>query len=303
VKEIHTSVLFRKLHLKGKSNYFWSSIIGNSRAILEVGLNRKANCSIRRWKHSLTNLAKNSNGCIKQDARFLASRMCDNSLIERNLVSADDGELLYAGLQCLPEMDHKIITIVFWDIQGFSALCYSLEITPALLILFLKEFFEAATKAILEQGGVVDKFLGDGVMALFGTHSNLNPEVENSAIRAAIAALNFRKQFEIMELKWKKIWQGFIPYQVNIGLKCGINTGCATVGNLGTNEYRYLTAFGLSVNLANRLARLARSNEILVSATTKSKIFEKFELLEKGIVGDMKNIPGRFEVFSVVREK
>jgi class 3 adenylate cyclase len=249
------------------------------------------------------NLAKNSIGCIKQDARLLASGMQDNSLIEYGLDPVDDGKLSYACIQGIPEMDHKIITIVFWDIQGFSALCYSLEITPTLLILFLKEFFEAATKAILEKGGVVDKFMGDGVMALFGTHSNLDLEVENSAIRAASAALNFRKQFEIMELKWKKIWQGFIPYQINIGLKCGINTGCAAVGNIGTNEYRYLTAFGLSVNLANRLARLARSNEILVSATTKSKIFEKFELLEKGIMDDMKNIPGRFEVFSVIREK
>jgi len=248
------------------------------------------------------NLAKNSIGCNIQDARFLASGMHDNSLIECSLDPVDDGKLSYPGIQGLPKMDHKIITIVFWDIQGFSTLCYSLELTPALLILFLKEFFEAATRAILEQRGVVDKFLGDGVMALFDTHSNLDPEVENSAIRAASAALNLRKQFEIMELKWKKIWQGFTPYQINIGLKCGINTGCASVGSLGTIEYRYLTAFGLSVNLANRLAHLARRNEILVSATTKSKIFKKFELLERGIVDDMKNIPGRFEVFSVVRE-
>jgi class 3 adenylate cyclase len=289
--------------LNEKLNYFWSSVTRNPRAVLEVGLTGKANCWTRRWKYSLRNSAKSSIGCIKQDTRFLASGMHHNSLIERSLDPVDDGKLSYAGIHGLPEMDHKIITIVFWDIQGFSALCYSLEITPALLILFLKEFFEAATKAILEQGGVVDKFLGDGVMALFGTHSNLDLEVENSAIRAAGAALNLRKQFEILELKWKKIWHGFIPYQVNIGLKCGINTGCASVGDIGTNEYRCLTAFGLSVNLANRLARLARSNEILVSATTKSKIFEKFELLEKGIVDDMRNIPGRFEVFSVIREK
>jgi class 3 adenylate cyclase len=270
---------------------------------LAVGLPRKADRWTRRWKHSLRKLAKNSIGCIKQDTRLFASGMRDNSLIERNLDPVGDGKLTYAGMHGLPEMDHKIITIVFWDIQGFSALCYSLEITPALLVLFLKEFYETATRAILEQGGVVDKFLGDGVMALFGTHSNLDLEVENSAIRAASAALNFRKQFEILELKWKKIWRGLIPYQINIGLKCGINTGCAAVGNIGTNEYRYLTAFGLNVNLANRLTRLARSNEILVSATTNSKIFEKFEVLERGIVDDLKNIPGRFEVFSVVREK
>ena len=248
------------------------------------------------------NLAKNSFGCINQDTQFVASRMHDNNLNGRSLDPVDGEKLSYASIHSLPEMDDKIITIVFWDIQGFSTLCYSLETAPGLLILFLEEFFDTATKVILEQGGVVDKFLGDGVMALFGTHSNCDLEVESSAIRAARAALKFREHYEVMDLKWKKIWQGFVPYQINIGLKCGINTGCAAVGNLGAKEYRYLTAFGISVNLANRLARLASSNEILVSATTKSKIFEKFELLEKGIVDDLKNIPGRFEVFSVIRE-
>lgn len=226
-----------------------------------------------------------------------------NNLNERSLDPVEVGKLSYAGIHGLPEVDDKIVTIVFWDIQGFSALCYTLEMTPGLLVLFLKEFFETATKVILEQGGVVDKFLGDGVMALFGTHSNLDLEVESSAVRAASAALKFREQFEMLEIKWKKIWQGFVPYHINIGLKCGINTGSAAVSNVGAKEYRYITAFGISVNLANRLARLAGSDEILVSATTRSKIFERFELLERGIVDDLKNIPGRFEVFSVIREK
>ncbi len=75
------------------------------------------------------------------------------------------------------------------------------------------------------------------------------------------------------------------------------------MGNIGAKEYRYFTAFGFNVNLANRLASLAINNEILVSVTTKSKIFEKFELLERGIVDDLKNIPGSFEVFSVIRKK
>jgi class 3 adenylate cyclase len=106
-----------------------------------------------------------------------------------------------------------------------------------------------------------------------------------------------------MELRWKKIWQGYTPYQINIGLKCGINTGCAAVGNIGAKEYSYFTAFGINVNLANRLASLATNNEILVSVTTKSNIFEKFELLERGIVDDLRNIPGSFEVFSVIRKR
>jgi adenylate cyclase len=270
---------------------------------LEVGLIRKVNCWTKRRQYSLLNLARNFFGCIKQYTRCVTSRNLDNNLNGGRFDRGDGGKLSYASMHGFPEMDDKIITIVFWDIQGYSALCYSLEITPGLLTLFLKEFFEVATKVILEHGGVVDKFLGDGVMALFGTHSNVDHDVGSSAIYAASAALKFRKQFEIMELRWKKIWQRFVPNQINIGLKCGINTGCAAVGNIGAKEYRYFTAFGINVNLANRLAALAINNEILVSATTKSIILEKFELLDRGIVDDLKNIPGRFEVFSVIREK
>jgi adenylate cyclase len=241
--------------------------------------------------------------CIKQDTPFLSLIKIDKDHNGRNSELGNGGKLSDAGMHGLSVMDDKIITIVFWDIQGFSALCRGLELTPGLLTLFLKEFFEAATHVIVEQGGVVDKFLGDGVMALFGTDSNVDHGVSSSAICAVSAALKFREQFEIMELRWKKIWQGYTPYQINIGLKCGINTGCAAVGNIGAKEYSYFTAFGINVNLANRLASLATNNEILVSVTTKSNIFEKFELLERGIVDDLKNIPGSFEVFSVIRKR
>lgn len=55
------------------------------------------------------------------------------------------------------KMEQKIITIVFWDIQGFSVLCYSLEISPILLTLFLKDSFDAATHIVLRHGGLVDR--------------------------------------------------------------------------------------------------------------------------------------------------
>jgi class 3 adenylate cyclase len=200
-------------------------------------------------------------------------------------------------------MEEKIITIVFWDIRGFSALCYSLEVNPILLTQFLKEFFDATTQIILKHGGVVDKFLGDGVMALFGAQSRMHCSVGNSAICAVSAALELREQFIILKKKWTEIWQRFVPSQINIGLKCGINTGYASVGKLGAKKYDYFTAFGVNVNLANRLVNLSDDNEIVVSITTKSKIFEQFELRRRGAVSTLKNIPGSFEVFSVIRKK
>jgi class 3 adenylate cyclase len=201
------------------------------------------------------------------------------------------------------KMEQKIITIVFWDIQGFSVLCYNLGISPILLTLFLKDFFDAATQIVLRHGGVVDKFLGDGVMALFGAQSNSHRTTGNSASCAIEAALELREQFIILKQKWIEIWQRYIPYQIDIGLKCGINTGYASVGTLGIKQYDYFTAFGINVNLTKRLADLSADNEIVISLTTKSKVYEQFELRRLGAISTLKNIPGSFEAFSVIGKK
>jgi class 3 adenylate cyclase len=201
------------------------------------------------------------------------------------------------------KMEQKIITIVFWDIQGFSVLCYSLEISPILLTLFLKDFFDAATQIVLTHDGVVDKFLGDGVMALFGVQSNSHRTTGNSASCAIKAALELREQFMILRQKWLEIWQRYVPYQIDIGLKCGINTGYASVGTLGIKQHDYFTAFGINVNLTKRLADLSADNEIVISLTTKSKVFKQFELRRRGAVSTLKNIPGSFEAFSVIGKK
>ena len=71
-----------------------------------------------------------------------------------------------------PENDGIVLlTVVFWDIKGFSNLCDVLKTHSTLLIRFLKEFFEKAREIIFEYGGVSDKYTGDGVMALFGFES------------------------------------------------------------------------------------------------------------------------------------
>ena len=200
-------------------------------------------------------------------------------------------------------MEQKIVTIVFWDIQGFSVLCYSLETSPVLLTLFLKDFYDAATQIIIKHGGIVDKFLGDGVMALFGAQSNLHRITGNSASCAIKAALELREQFIILRQKWLEVWQRYIPYQIDIGLKCGINTGNASVGTLGIKQYDYFTAFGINVNLTKRLADLSADNEIVISLTTKFKVYEEFELRRRGAISTLKNIPGSFEAFYVIGKK
>jgi adenylate cyclase len=86
-------------------------------------------------------------------------------------------------------------------------------------------------------------------------------------------------------------------------LKCGINTGYAIVGNIGTKRRAQFTAIGTTVNIASRLTDICDSGQVIVSATTKSKISNQFELKSLGIVTELRNIHGPFEIFSVLKKK
>jgi class 3 adenylate cyclase len=76
----------------------------------------------------------------------------------------------------------KLLTVVFWDIKNFSCLCGILKTHTTLLVPFLREVLELARNIICERSGILDKFLGDGVMALFEFQSNDN-NYTNDAVR------------------------------------------------------------------------------------------------------------------------
>ena len=86
-----------------------------------------------------------------------------------------------------------------------------------------------------------------------------------------------------------------------MGLKCGINTGYATVDNIGTKTRSQFTAIGNTVNIASRLANISDSGQIVISSATKSRITNQFEVRRLGVVNDLKNISGLFEIFDVVK--
>ena len=77
-----------------------------------------------------------------------------------------------------------LLTVVFWDIKGFSNLCDILKTYSTSLLPFLKEFFDMAREIIFEYGGVSDKYMGDGVMALFGFQSKAQDSNTENAICA-----------------------------------------------------------------------------------------------------------------------
>ena len=159
-----------------------------------------------------------------------------------------------------------------------------------------------AREIIFEYGGVSDKYMGDGVMALFGFESKGEENTAN-AICAVAAALELNERFNDLQARWIDIWEKHVPHKIAIGLKCGINTGYVIIGNLGTEQEAQFTALGTTVNIARRLVDTCDSGQIIVSTTTKSKISNRFDLKSLGTFTDLKNIRGPFEIFRVLKKE
>lgn len=192
----------------------------------------------------------------------------------------------------------KTITIVFWDIRGFSKLCDTLKDHPTRISEFLKEYFEESFQAIFNHKGILDKFMGDKAMSLFGVLAN--GDDNESAISAVGAAIEMQRRFDKLKKKYVEKWQRDIPHKINIGLGCGIHTGEVLVGNMGTEDRYDFTAIGAHVNFARRIEKRAKDKQILVSVTTKQRIQEECKVNRVYTWDDVKNISGEFDIFEVI---
>lgn len=173
-------------------------------------------------------------------------------------------------------VERKNITIFFSDIRGFTSLSESME--PEETISLLNNYLEEMTKIIFKHNGTLDKFLGDGIMVLFGAPVSM----EDHAKRAVIMAVEMQERLAILQKKW--ISEGHKALSAGIG----INTGFATTGNIGSENLMDYTAVGTQVNLASRLTGLAKSNDIIISHSTygiTSEIIESEEVGEETVKG------------------
>jgi class 3 adenylate cyclase len=196
-------------------------------------------------------------------------------------------------------LNRRILTIVFWDIRGFSRLCEILKAHPDLIAGFLRDYCETAAKVIFANDGVLDKFIGDGVMALFGVLNHKDDDGKKDAASAVRAAVELRESFVKVVNKWMEKWNLYVPDKIEIGLGCGIHTGETLVGNVGTDFRDQFTALGPHVNLASRIESRSKQEEILISGTTQMRVKEFFRLSNAGEISDIKNIPGTFPLYRV----
>jgi class 3 adenylate cyclase len=197
------------------------------------------------------------------------------------------------------DLSPRTVTVVFWDIRGFSKVSEQLKGHPQLIAGFLREYFDMAADVVFEHGGVLDKFIGDGVMALFGALEPTIREGRDDAVQAVQAARVLRTRGIDLIEEWKHRWSLYTPEEIECGIGAGLHTGEALVGNVGTERRDQFTALGPHVNFAQRLEGRADPGEIVISASTEARVRDEFDLKALDAIDDVKNIPGQFRLFAV----
>jgi class 3 adenylate cyclase/plastocyanin len=174
-------------------------------------------------------------------------------------------------------IQNKVMTIVFWDISNFSKLTEVFKDHPELIAVFLNEYLGVAVPIIHEYGGIIDKFIGDGILAYFGFKES-DDDGSIGASNAIVAALKLKKAFQFFKKNWLDIWSTVTNFDTSIDIKCGINTGSVLVGLMGSQERDQFTVIGTHVNLASRMEGIAEADQIVISQFTKEKIEQKFNM-------------------------
>jgi len=184
--------------------------------------------------------------------RFMPAHVVDE------ILANPDGVML-GGANCC-------VTVLFSDIRGFTSM--SEQLSPEIVVQILNEYFADMTPIVFNHHGLLDKFMGDGMMALFGVPYPM----DDAAASAVSAAIAMQRGMSRLNEDLKTLGLS----EIAIGI--GINTGTVTVGYIGSRERTDYTAIGDAVNLAARLEKRAEAGQIIISRSTLDAIGGQFPL-------------------------
>ncbi|GLS26316.1 adenylate/guanylate cyclase domain-containing protein [Marinibactrum halimedae] len=189
------------------------------------------------------------------------------------------------------QTERKRLTVFFSDIQGFTSLSEELE--SETLTGLLNTYLTEMAKIVTHFGGTIDKFMGDGIMVIFG--DNKSQGAKQDCIACTAMALAMRRRMKVLQNHWFN--QGIKkPLQIRMG----INTGFCTIGTFGARAHHLdYTALGPHVNLASRLESAAKPGEILVSHEVWALIKDTILCENKGMI-EAKGFSYPIEVYQVI---
>jgi len=183
--------------------------------------------------------------------------------------------------------DRKVVTVLFSDIRNFTQITETYR--PDQLVQILNEYFTEMAKIIFENQGSLDKYIGDAIVAVFGSLIAL----ENSSRNAVQTAIQMMKYMPKLNEKWGKQY----GFEMNIGI--GINTGEVFLGNVGSPERMEFTVLGDNVNIASRFSGIAREGQILITKEVLAHLGSDIKYGELPLT-EVRGKTGKLEVFEVL---
>ena len=216
-----------------------------------------------------------------------AARLVEETEVRANLARYVSPELVEGIVR--KEIDLELggqrrdVTVLFADVVAFTPLAE--QHPPERIVGVLNELFTFLTEIVFAHGGVVDKFIGDCVMAVFG----LPEPGEEDAVSALRAAEEMLDWLEAGNARWTR------ELGTELQLAIGVHTGPVVAGNIGSERRMEYTVIGDTVNVAARLEKIARPGQVLVSRATMEHGLREFDF---EALGDH-DLPGRTEPVSL----
>ncbi len=178
------------------------------------------------------------------------------------------------------------VTTLFADVRGFTS--FAARVPPEEAVATINAIYATLCEVVRAEQGIVNRFLGDGMLAIFGAPLPL----ENHASAAARAALRARAHIE----RLAEAYDGVGRHPLRVGL--GLNTGSVVAGCVGTSMRAEYTVIGHAVNVASRLVAVAEPGQILLGVGTAALLEPELEICERGVL-DLKGI-GPTPVFELL---
>lgn len=207
---------------------------------------------------------KDEFGVLTRAFNEMAASLWEKEFIKNTFERYVSKELAHEILQHKEDLhlwgEEKEITVLFCDLRGFTTL--SEKLSPAEVVSLLNTFFTRMIEVIIAHKGMVDKFIGDAIMALFGAPIRR----EDDPLMAVQCALEMQRQMII--LNEDRTSKGLSPLTMGIG----INTGAVVAGNIGSLHRMEYTVIGDTVNVASRLEGASRSGDVLITEATYLKV-------------------------------
>ena len=202
---------------------------------------------------------------LNEMAKGLQERDRMKDVFGRYIATQISDKILKGEMDLVGEM--RNVTILFSDIRNFTTMAE--ELSPPQVVAFLNNYFSEMVEAVFEQGGVLDKFMGDGMMAVFGSLGD-QPDHPRRAVLAAL-----RMKALLAKINGERAMAGKPPIAIGVG----IHTDDVIVGNIGSNKRLEYTVIGDGVNTTSRVQTLNKQfgTTLLITQPTYDAVKDYFE--------------------------